>query len=150
MSKVEVMDNIRKARAKESAREQNIKLDAQEKVDEYLQLHRQYKELERRMKELRDDIEPYMLDKGVKEISASNGVGALKVSIQNRAPVNSRYTAYDYDAVAPKLSEEAKQLCVKKVIDSTMLKLAVESGVAPKDVLKMKNTNAVTFLSARY
>lgn len=106
----------------------------QDAVDEWVQLHAQYKKIERQLGALRDIIEPYMEDNDVQVLSGSAGGGIGRISM-DRPPVTARYTSYDIDDVEEFLSEEAKEKCLVKVVDRDMLEACCKLGIAPEEIL---------------
>jgi uncharacterized protein YhaN len=117
-----------------------IRKDIQEKVDAYLELDAQLKAIEKQLKQLRNEIEPYMDEHGLKRIDGTNG-GYIELVETNRAIVTSRYTSYNLDGVLSLLDEEAKKQCIVKVVDKDVLELLVKTGRAPKEVYQHKVYN---------
>jgi hypothetical protein len=116
-----------------------IKKDIQKKVDKYLDLHKLYKELEHRLAALRDDIEPYMEEKGIVAIEGTNGA-SIEIVPQNRTTVTSVYTTYDIEGVEPLLDMKAKEQCITRVVDRDVLELLVKTNQVPRSVLNHKVT----------
>ena len=132
--------NARKGAVKMPGTKARIRKDIQEKVDAYIELDAQYKAIEKQLKQLRKDIEPYMDEHGIKRIDGTEG-GYIEIVDTNRAIVTSRYTSYDLDGVLSLLDGEAKKQCVVKVVDKDMLELLVKTGKAPEEVHQYRRYN---------
>lgn len=141
--------NTGKGAVKMPSTKARIRKDIQEKVDMYIELDAQYKAIEKQLKQLRKEIEPYMDEQGIKRIDGTNG-GYIELVDTNRAILTSRYTSYDLNGVLSLLDEEAKKQCVVKVVDKDVLELLVKTGKAPEDVYKYKVYNPSRNFTTRH
>lgn len=114
-----------------------IKADMQAKVDEYIEIDAHVKKLEAQLRKLREDIEPYMVDRGLTVVSGSHR-GSISLQPRAMPEINARYTSYDASQIAHLLDSDAKEQCVVKVIDRDVLELLVKTDKVPKEVLQYK------------
>lgn len=117
-------------------------------ADNYIELYREYKEIQKKLDKLREEIEPYMLEEGLNEIETDKG--KIILSSQERAPVSSRYTSYDLSELDKILSPNAREKCVVEVIDKEILEALCKIGEVPKDILDRKITNTTMRFSVKY
>lgn len=134
----------------ELAHKQNIRLDMQKKVDSYLEKHKELKDLEREVKKLKKEIEPYMDGKGIDELRSTGG-GIVRLTPSNRPIITSRYSSFDVGIIEPFLkTKKAKKQCIINVVDADVLKLLVATGEVDEAVLESKITNPSTTFNAIY
>lgn len=126
-----------------------IKKDIQSKVDEHIQLHAEMKALEKRLKQLREEIEPYMEEKGLNSIAGSEG-GSIQRIEQNRPEITSRYTLYNYEDIEPRLSPPAKKKCIVKVIDGDAVKALGVLGEVEPDIVSMTVKKTVVSFTVKH
>lgn len=117
-----------------------IRKDIQAKVDKYLELHTLQRKLEARLKELKQDIEPYMLDKNLLRVEDSKGTGAIAIEVSRRAEVTANYSSYQVTDVEPYLDSNLEKMCITKVVDRDALEYLVRSGQVDRSVLDLKVT----------
>lgn len=114
-----------------------IRKDMLEKVEAYKAMHSQYKKLEREMKRLREEIEPYMLERGIPEIVDDLGQGV--VLEERRMPMMStRYTSYDIDDLVMVLDPKVVSDCIVEVIDKDLVEAKVLMGEIPQEISELK------------
>lgn len=127
----------------------HVKKDIQSKVDEHIQLHAEYKELEKRLKQLRDEIEPYMDEKGIVELAGTDGGKIMRVE-QSRPEVTSRYTQYDINIIEPQLPATARKKCVVKVIDADALKALGTLGEIDQSIIAMATKKTIISFTVKH
>jgi hypothetical protein len=81
-----------------SAAAQNITIGAQKQVDEYLELHKQKAELEKKMNELKKDIRDYMDTNDLDGVKGTNGQ-QIVLQAAKASNSTSRYTDYELSDV---------------------------------------------------
>lgn len=116
-----------------------------DKVDEALELDAQIKELSKKLKELRNEIEPYMRENNVKEIVGKNGAVALQP--RNMALVTAQYTTYSTDVLdlmSAKDAKEAKVILVDREKVEALDKLGRLSS-SPEQYRIYNSVEAFTF-----
>lgn len=123
-----------------------VRKDIQAKVDKYVELHSLQKKLEARLKELRQDIEPYMLDKNIMRIEDTKGAGAIVTERSQRPEVTAKYTTYNVMDVEPFLDPELEKFCITRVVDRDSLEYLVKSGQVSREVYDYKITKEVNKL----
>lgn len=123
-----------------------VRKDIQAKVDKYVELHTLQKKLEARLKELRQDIEPYMHDRNILRIEDTKGTGAIVAELSHRPEVTARYTTYNVMDVEPFLDPELEKFCITRVVDRDSLEYLVKSGQVSRDVYEYKITKEVNKL----
>lgn len=112
----------------------------QEAVNQYMELHQVSKQLEERMKELREVILPFMKEHEVGQILNTNRTGKVQLSVTERVPVTSRYSTYDVEELAKLLDPLLLQKCVVTVVDKDRLDALSKLGEVDSDVLAHKST----------
>lgn len=123
-----------------------VRKDIQAKVDKYVELHSLQKKLEARLKELRQDIEPYMLNKNIMRIEDTKGTGAIVTERSQRPEVTAKYTTYNVMDVEPFLDPELEKFCITRVVDRDSLEYLVKSGQVSREVYDYKITKEVNKL----
>jgi chromosome segregation ATPase len=132
-----------------TTKKDHVKKDIQSKVDEHIQLHAEYKELEKRLKQLRDEIEPYMDEKDIMELSGTDGGKIMRVE-QSRPEVTSRYTKYDINIIEPQLPATARKKCVVKVIDADALKALGTLGEIDQSIIAMATKKTIISFTVKH
>lgn len=124
-----------------------VRKDIQAKVDKYVELHSLQKKLEARLKELRQDIEPYMLEKNIMRIEDTKGTGAIVTERSQRPEVTAKYTTYNVMDIEPFLDDpELQKFCITRVVDRDSLEYLVKSGQVSREVYEYKITKEVNKL----
>ena len=104
-----------------------IKKDIQDSVDEYLALHEQISELNKKLKALRNDIEPYMEKYDIEEIKGTEKGKILRPPV-SRAPMNANYTTYDVTKISMAVPKKFHDDCIVEVVDKEELEKLVKLG----------------------
>jgi hypothetical protein len=117
-----------------------LRKDMIEKVEEYRHKHRMFKQLERELKRLKEEIQPYMEEKGVAEILDELGQG---VALEDRKMplLSTRYTTYDIDDLAMVLDPVVASECIVEVIDKDIVEAKVLLGEIPAEISELKRYN---------
>lgn len=112
---------------------QKVPVAVQKEVDEFIRLHEQIAELNKRAKKLKDGVRGYMEDNDKKEIYGTEG---KKVVLQDSARSNSTsvYTDYDYFDVADVLHERALKEVAEMRINADKLNSLVKTKKLPTEV----------------
>jgi hypothetical protein len=127
-----------------------IKASIQDKVDEYISLHKHVAELNAELKKLRKDIEPYMQTRELDEIEGSEG-GKVYYTNTERVTASARFQTYDPIGLAEVLSVDHYNECIREVIDADKLNLLVKDGHVGKSVAeKYKMTYNSTSFKVAY
>ncbi len=111
-----------------------IKKDIQKSVDEYLDLHEQISQLNKKLKSLRNDIEPYMEKHNIEEIKGTEK-GRIVRTPSTRAPMNANYTTYDVTKISKLVPARFHDDCIVEVVDKEELEELVKKGKLGKRVL---------------
>lgn len=115
----------------------NIKSDIQAQVDEYLDVWTKAKELEKKMRELRKSIKPYMDGRKINFIEGSENRGSIELANQDRVQITSRYTAYNVEDVQAHIPFELFSEVLVEVVDADKLKGVVAlSDEIPNSLLE--------------
>ena len=119
-----------------------IRKDIIDKVNEYKYKHAQYKMLEKELKKLREEIEPYMLERNISEIVDEMGQGIV---LQDRKSplLTTRYTAYDIDDLLMVLDPKIAAECIAEVVDGDIVEAKVLLGEIPSDIYELKQYNMI-------
>ncbi len=107
-------------------------------VDTYLELYRQSKEIEAKMKSLRAEIEPFLKEHSDFVLEASDGSGRIELTKSQRPITNAQYTTYRLDDIAPLLPASILRKCTVQVVDKERLESLAKLGQVPDDVLERK------------
>lgn len=130
----DLKQEMRKRADKEAKAEYRRELaKTQRKVDKYLEAYKNFKELERELKKLRSEIEPFMLVNSLYEIKGRTVQGRIEIVPTSRVPMNARYTSYDaglLDHLEPTLASK----CRAVVVDKEVVELLVKDKEIPKDL----------------
>jgi hypothetical protein len=127
-----------------------VRADIQLAVDQYLELYSVYKQLEKKIDELRKVIEPYMKENELKDIFNSDGTGRVQLALTERPVVTSRYTTYDVDELSGLLKPGVWKKCVVEVVDKEKLEALAKMGEVPEEVLARKVTRPSYSMVVRY
>ncbi|AIW03559.1 hypothetical protein CPT_Moonbeam161 [Bacillus phage Moonbeam] len=117
----------------ERAVSQEVPVAVQKEVDEYIRLHEQIAELNKRAKKLKEGVRGYMEDNDKKEIYGTEG---KKVVLQPAAKTNSTstYTDYEYHEVATVLNEHKLEEVSEMRINADKLNSLVKTKKLPTEV----------------
>ena len=113
-----------------------IRKDIMEDVKEYLLLDQQVKAGEKRLRELRKRIEPYMGERELNNIVTE--VGSIVIVPQPRAIMSARFTTYEIDDLLKVASPDAVSMCIVEKVDREAVDYLVSTKVIPKDVENYK------------
>lgn len=91
----------------------------QDKVDMYIAMHEECKKLEKQLRILRKDIEPYMVENNLTTIKGRQG-GSVNIESRNMANLSANYTSYDPEILTV-LPELAAKECRVEVVDKKKL-----------------------------
>jgi hypothetical protein len=129
-----------------------IKIDKniQMAVDQYLIMHKEYKDLEKKLSKLREAIEQYMDDNNLESIKALTNEGIVILDSMERPIVTSRYTYYDMNPIISQIDESAKLKCLVTLIDKEALEALATLGEVSKSVLTYKVSNTIKRFSAKH
>ncbi len=127
-----------------------VRADIQLAVDQYLELYSVYKQLEKKIDELRKVIEPYMKENGLEHVANSDGTGRVQLALAERPIVTSRYTTYDADEICSLLNASVWKKCVVEVVDKEKLEALAKMGEVPEEVLARKVTKPSYSMVVRY
>lgn len=114
---------------------ETIPVDIQSDVDEYVDIHRQCKELEAQLKRLRKKIEPFMEENSIDSIMNTGKTGAIIIEPSNMAVVTAQYTTYSKELLAV-LGQEVVDMVVATVVDRDKLEALVTLGAVESDIIK--------------
>ena len=106
-------------------------------VDDYLELHEMYTQLEAQLKKLRKNIEPFMEVNDITRIEGSNGK-AIEIVDQVRANVTSNFTTYDVDAVRDMVPKRYLNQVIVECVDRDKLEALVKLGRVKQTVYRHK------------
>jgi hypothetical protein len=109
--------------------------DIQEAVDEYVPLHKAYKEMEAQLKKLRKQIEPFMEENSVDLIMNTDKTGSIALVDSNMAIVTAQYTSYSTELLA-KLGKEVVEMVAETVVNKDKLEAMVSLGAIEPEVIK--------------
>jgi hypothetical protein len=129
---------------------ETVPVQIQDAVDQYMELHQVSKQLEERMKELREIILSFMKEHEMKQIHDKNRTGKVQLSVTERATMTSRYTTYDLAELAKSLNPVQLQKCVVSVVDKEKLDALSKLGEVDADVLAQKTTKPSFSLIVRF
>jgi hypothetical protein len=127
-----------------------VRADIQLAVDQYLELYSVYKQLEKKIDELRKVIEPYMKENGLDHVANSDGTGRVQLTLAERPIMTSRYTTYDADEICSLLNASVWKKCVVEVVDKEKLEALAKMGEVPEEVLAHKVTKPSYSMVVRY
>lgn len=128
---------------------QTIPDQIQMAVDQYVELYQVSKQLEERMKGLKDVILQFMKEQNVDQLRDANQVGKVLLLVSERATTTARYTTYDLAEIASLLEPDLLEKCVARVIDKEKLNALSKLGEVSADVLAHKTTKPSYSLSVR-
>jgi len=116
------------------AENQGIPTDVQNQLDEYLKLHEQKSELEKQLKELKEDVRDYMESNKRTTLSGTHG---RKVEIQGATASNStsKYTDYDLKDVAPLLEGNLLRKTTEIRVNTEKLEGLLKVEKLPKETV---------------
>ncbi|WCS70030.1 hypothetical protein Goe27_01520 [Bacillus phage vB_BsuM-Goe27] len=114
------------AKAAQNSLDQDVNLDVIQKVDEYLELHKQQTELKKKMEELKSPIKDYMVEKRLKSIKGTHGAA---VALQEATASNSTsiYSNYEIGDVAPLLPKDLLNRVTESRVNSDTLEGILKS-----------------------
>ncbi|MDQ0189852.1 hypothetical protein JI721_06720 [Alicyclobacillus cycloheptanicus] len=127
----------------------DIPKSVQDAVDQYIEVYRVYKQLEERMQEMRNIIEPYMKANDVQVISDRQHSGKIHLTVQERAKVTSRYTLYDVDALSQLLDSTMMKKCLVEVVDKEKVEALCKMGELPEEVSTCRSVSPTYSFSVR-
>lgn len=113
-----------------------IKKDIMNDVTEYLLLDQEIKAKTKKLKELRDRIEPYMKDKELKTIVTS--VGHIEIKPQPRAITTARYSSYEPDDLLKAIDPNLVAECIVERVDKEIVDFLIVTKKIPKEVEELK------------
>jgi hypothetical protein len=118
-------------------------------VDEYLELYRQYKQIDAALKELRGVIEPFLKEHAESAIEGSNGEGKIELTRTQRPIMNAQYTTYGLADISALLPANVLKKCTVQVIDKDRLEALGKLGEIPEDVLGCRQTKESVSFTVR-
>lgn len=130
--------------------QETIPAQVQDAVDQYMELHQVSKQLESRMKDLREVILPFMKENEVELIRDNNLTGKVQLSVTERATMTSRYTTYGLEELAKLLDPTLLQKCVVSLVDKDKLEALSKLGEIDANVLTHKSTKPSYSLMVRF
>lgn len=107
-------------------------------VDRYLELYKENKRLKDEMDLLKGEIETYMQDNQLHVLEGTASSGKVERILQERPPMNSRYTTYDLNTISQFLTPSLKKKCVVEVVDKEKLESLCKLGQISSEVLELK------------
>lgn len=107
-------------------------------VDTYVDLYREYKELEAKVQELKSTIEPFMKETGYDALLTSNGTGKVELLKQQRVTSTTRYSTYTLEDIATYLTPSLRKKCIVEVVDKDKLESLCKLGEISSEVLERK------------
>lgn len=129
--------------------QENIPPQIQDAVDQYMELHQVSKQLDERMKELKDLIVSFMKESEFEHIRDKNRTGKVQLVVIERASVTARYTTYNLEELTNLLEPALLQRCTVSVIDKDKLEALSKLGEVATDVLSHKSTKPSYSLNVR-
>jgi hypothetical protein len=120
-----------------SGKSPRVRKEIMEKVEAYHIKHAQMKKLERELKDLRNEIEPYMKERGLNNILNDLGKGvALE---QRRMPyITARYSTYETEDLLMVLEPKLVADCIVEVVDRDIIDAMVKLSKIPPEVEELK------------
>lgn len=119
----------------------------QSAVDEYVKLHKEAKEIERRLNELKEFINPFL---DLQEVIPTSYGGAVARQTSSRVVSNSLFTAYEKDEIEEHFGEVLTPSIRKKIItpriSTTALEATIDLGLLPKEILSLRKVNSFNSL----
>jgi hypothetical protein len=114
-----------------------IKREILDAVELYALKDAQAKQLEKELKALRKQIEPYMLERSLSSIESDSGT--IVIEPRNMAMITSRYTSYEVDDVLKVVSDPVLLAdCIVEVVDKEAIDAYIKLGKIPKEVEELK------------
>ena len=120
-----------------------IRKDIIDKAKQYRNLAIQYRQLERELAKLREELVLYMQDKGVTEILNEAGEGIV-LEDRNMPQVTSRYTTYELEDLIQVLDPAIVSECIAEVIDKDAVEAKILLNEIPEDIRELKRTKITT------
>ena len=121
----------------------------QEAVDQYVEIYQVWKQLEVRMKSLRDVILPFMKEHEIQEIPDKLNMRKVQLFITQRAAMTSRYTTYDFAELAALMNPALLEKCVVSVVDKEKVMALSSLGEIDESILTHKSTQSSYSLQVR-
>lgn len=127
----------------------NLPDEIQQAVDQYVALHFVSKQMEERMRKMKEVILPFMTEHGLTIIPSKEQPGQVHIMTTERSPMTSRYSTYHLDTISSYLSPEVLEKCVVSVVDRDKLDALYKMGEIDEDILSHKTTQTSYSLIVR-
>jgi len=109
------------------------------KVDKYLSLYDEYHALKETLESMKEELEQYMFQQGVKELDGYTTNRKIVLQPVHRPKVTSRYSTYDVKDILPYLDDKTKEKCLVQVVDKEAIEAYIKLDVLPKEIEDRKN-----------
>jgi hypothetical protein len=122
----------------------------QNTVDQFIELYMVSKQLEERMKPLREAILAFLKEQNLEYIENRKRTGKVQLTVAERPTMTSRYSVYDIEELSRLLDVSMMQRCMVQVVDKDKLEALCKLGEIESEVLKHKSTKQTYSLTVRY
>jgi hypothetical protein len=122
----------------EKAIEQNVPLSIQEKVDDYIQLHKQSTELKNQLEKLKKEIRAHMEANNIKQLDGSEE-HAVALIDKNASNSTAEYSSYNFEDIEDLLDDvDLAKVTEERVVTSRLESLMKSGDLAPNKVKALK------------
>jgi hypothetical protein len=122
----------------EKAIEQNIPLSIQEKVDDYIKIHKQDAELKAQLEKLKKEIRKHMEDNKIEQLYGSEE-RAVALIPKNASNSTAEYSSYDFEDIASLLdNQELAKVTEERVVTSRLESLMKSGDLSRNKVDRIK------------
>lgn len=132
------------AEAAQNSLEQEVSLEIIQKVDQYIELHKQAAELKSRMEELKKPVRTYMQENNHKKIKGTKG-GSVVLQDATASNSTAIYSNYELGDIAPLVSADFLNKVTESRINSEKLEglLKTHEGLDKETIEKIKEAKIV-------
>ncbi|AYJ75798.1 hypothetical protein BSP18_164 [Bacillus phage BSP18] len=132
------------AEAAQNSLDQEVSLEIIQKVDQYIELHKQAAELKSRMEELKKPVRTYMLENNHKKIKGTKG-GSVVLQDATASNSTAIYSNYELGDIAPLVSADFLNKVTESRINSEKLEglLKTHEGLDKETIEKIKEAKIV-------
>ncbi|QZA69614.1 hypothetical protein 035JT004_116 [Bacillus phage 035JT004] len=132
------------AEAAQNSLDQEVSLEIIQKVDQYIELHKQAAELKSRMEELKKPVRTYMQENNHKKIKGTKG-GSVVLQDATASNSTAVYSNYELGDIAPLVSTNFLNKITESRINSEKLEglLKTDEGLDKETIEKIKEAKIV-------
>ncbi|UPI13165.1 hypothetical protein [Bacillus phage SBSphiJ6] len=132
------------AEAAQNSLDQEVSLEIIQKVDQYIELHKQAAELKSRMEELKKPVRTYMQENNHKKIKGTKG-GSVVLQDATASNSTAIYSNYELGDIAPLVSTNFLNKVTESRINSEKLEglLKTHEGLDKETIEKIKEAKIV-------